>query len=83
MPPLSAAQVENVVSRLDADGLYHQVDVAHGVLVVLDNIAIRFQIERVEQVSPPFLGKMAFQIGNRAKGAREGGLALAGRRWPV
>ena len=66
---LAAAQIENALVALDAGAVDQQIDLLRGVAVVLDHIAIGFEIERVEQGAPPIGWQMTFEIGHRAQGA--------------
>jgi hypothetical protein len=64
MPPLSAAQVENAVVRLEAGRADENVDFLNGVLPILNDVAIGLEIDGVEQRPPPVGGEMPLQIGN-------------------
>ena len=76
MAALAAAQIEDAVVPLEPDGADQEVDLLAGVPVVLDNVAIGFEIERVEQSAPPIRGQMALEIGYRTQGARTDSPAL-------
>ena len=70
MAALAAAQIEDAVVALEPDGADQQIDLLAGVAVVLDNVAVGFEIERVEQSAPPIRGQMTLEIGHRTQGAR-------------
>jgi hypothetical protein len=53
MPALAAAQVENAEARFGPGAADQQVDFLPGIGVVLDDVAIGFEVERVEQRAPP------------------------------
>ncbi len=76
MTALAAAQVEDAVVALDPGAADQQVDLLRGVAVVLDHIAIGFEIERVEQRAPPIGWQVAFEVGDRAQGTRADSPAL-------
>src|SRR5579864_7576527 len=73
MAALSATEIENPVVGLKPCALYEKIDLLLGVAVILDNVAVGFEIKRVEQRSPPFGGQMALEIGHRSKGSRRRG----------
>jgi hypothetical protein len=70
MAALSAAEVKDFVVGLEPRGLDEEVDFLDGVLVVLDDVAVGFQVERSEKRTPPIGGKVAFKVRDRSKGAR-------------
>ena len=67
MAPLTAAQVENAVVALEPDAADQQVDFIGRVAVVLDDVAVGFEVERVEQGAPPVGRQVTFEIGDRAQ----------------
>ena len=80
--PLAAAQIEDPVVGLQPGAAHQQVDLLLGVAVVLDDVAVGFEIERVEERAPPFGRQVALEVGDRAQRARRaalGGLAGEGR----
>src|SRR6185437_12360992 len=52
VPPLTAAQIEDAVIGLEAGASHQQIDLLLGVAVVLDDVAIGLEIERVEERAP-------------------------------
>ena len=70
MAALTAAQIEDSIVALDTGAADQQVDFLRGVAIVLDHIAVGFEIERVEQGPPPIRWEMAFEIGHRAQSPR-------------
>ncbi len=65
MPALAATQIEQAIVALKPGAADQEVDFLLGVAVVLDNIAIGFEIERIEQRTPPLRGQVPFEIGYR------------------
>src|SRR4030095_9695476 len=65
MPALAAAQIEDVAGRLDLGRRDDEVDLAPGVLDVLDDVAVGLHIEGVEELAPPLLGQVRLEIRNR------------------
>src|SRR4029077_12692014 len=64
---LAAAQVEDMAVRLDGGGRDDEVHLAARVLRVLDDIAVGLDVEGVEELAPPFLGKVRLQICDRTE----------------
>src|SRR5688572_32785045 len=62
MASLAAAQIEDTLVALDAGAADQQVDLLPGVAVVLDDVAVGFEVERVEQGAPPFGRQVAFEV---------------------
>ena len=71
---LAAAQVEDSIVALDSCGLDQQIDLFDGVLLPLNNVAIRLQVERVEKALPPVRRKMVFEVRHRPQGSWDRGL---------
>src|SRR5579884_1501293 len=69
MAALAAAQIEDAVVALKAGAADQQIDLVAGVAVVLDDVAVGFEVERVEQRAPPFRRQVAFEVRNRPQGA--------------
>ena len=67
MAPLTAAQIENAVIALEPDAADQQVDFIGRVAIVLYDVAVGFEVERVEQRAPPVGRQVTFQIGDRAQ----------------
>src|SRR2546423_8877473 len=67
MAPLTAAQVENAVVALEPDAADQQVDFFGRVTIVLDDIAVGLEVERVEQGAPPVGRQVTFEIRNRTQ----------------
>src|SRR5271169_2849134 len=78
MAALTAAQIEDSIVALDAGTADQQVDFLRGVAIVLDHIAVGFEIERAEQGPPPIRWEMAFEIGHRAQSPRAYPSSLVG-----
>src|SRR5690606_118632 len=74
MSALAAADVQNAGLGRHARRLYDLVDLVRGIAVVLDDIAIGLEVERIENLAPPFGGEMRFKVGNWSQ-------ALARRAW--
>src|SRR5690606_18820736 len=75
MTALPAAQVEDRAVRVDRGGRHDEVDLAPGVLDVLDDVAVGLHVEGIEELAPPLLREMRLEIGDGAQ-------ARAGRRAP-
>src|SRR6516225_8976198 len=67
---LAAAQIENTIVAFEPDGTNEEIHFLAGVAVVLDHVAIGFEIERVEQGAPPIRGQMPLEIRHRPQGTR-------------
>ena len=67
VPALAAAQVEDVAVRLDRGRRDDEVDLAAGVLDVLDDVAVGLHVEGVEELAPPLFGKVRLEIRNRTE----------------
>src|SRR5262245_50037930 len=81
MPALPAAEVQDLAMRLDGRRRDDEVDLAARVLVVLDDVAVRLDVERVEELPPPFRGEMLLEVRDRTEaGARRLPLRLT-RLW--
>ncbi len=78
MTALPAAQIENAVVALDPGAADQQFDLLCGVAIVLDHVAVGFEIERVEQGAPPIRRQMAFEVGHRAQSPRADPPSLLG-----
>jgi hypothetical protein len=59
MAPLTAAQIEDAVIALEPDAADEQVDFIGRIAIVLNYIAVGFEVERVEQGTPP-VGRQAW-----------------------
>src|SRR5689334_12632796 len=70
MAPLAAAQVENAVVALEPDAADQQIDFIGRVPIVLDYIAVGFEVERVEQGAPPIGRQVTFEIRDRTQCSR-------------
>src|SRR6516225_8538963 len=70
MAALAAAQIENAIVALEPDGANEEVHFFTGVAVVLDHVAVGFEIERVEQGAPPVRGQMPLEVRYRPQGTR-------------
>ena len=70
MAPLTAAQVENAVVALEPDAADQQVDFIGRIAIVLDYIAVGFEVERVEQSAPPVGRQVTFEIRDRTQCSR-------------
>ena len=64
MPALAAAQVEDVAVLLHLGRRYDEVDLATRVLAVLDDVAVGFHIEGIEELSPPLFWKVRLEVRN-------------------
>jgi hypothetical protein len=53
VPALPAAQIENPVIGNKSRRGDQKIDIVGGIDIVLDDIAIRLEIKRVEQIAPP------------------------------
>ena len=69
MAALPAAQIEDSIIGLECGGPNQRVDFASRIAVILDDVAIGLEIDRVEQRPPPIGRQVPFQIGYRAHGA--------------
>ena len=67
MATLTAAQVEDAVVALEPDAADQQVDFIGRVAVVLDDVAISFEVEGIEQGTPPVGRQVTFEIRNRTQ----------------
>jgi hypothetical protein len=72
MTPLAAAEVEYAVVRRKIDAGDHRVDIRLGVCRVLEDVAIGFEIEIIEDLMPPVGPDMALKVGDRADRTRAG-----------
>src|SRR5260221_3294028 len=79
MTPLAAAEVEYAVVRRKIDAGDHRVDVRLGVCRVLEDVAIGFAIEIIEDLMPPVGPDMALKVADRADRTRAG---VRVRNWP-
>src|SRR6185312_12389651 len=61
VPPLAAAQIEDAIVGLEAGAFHQQIDLLLSVAVVLDDIAVGLEVERVEERAPPFGGQVALE----------------------
>src|SRR5439155_21327770 len=78
MAPLTAAQVEDAVIALEPDAADQQVDFIGRVAVVLNDVAVGFEVEGVEQGTPPVGRQVTFEIGDRTQGTgADGPVGLA------
>jgi len=77
MAALAAAQIEDSVVAFDPGAADHQIDFLLRVPVVFDDVAVSFEVQRVEQRAPPFGGQMAFEVQYRPQGAQTGAQASA------
>jgi hypothetical protein len=77
VPALPAAQIEDPVRALQPGAPDQEIDFLLGIAVILDHIAVGFEVKRIEQGTPPFRGQVPLQIGNGAKRTRSTG-RLAG-----
>src|SRR5439155_22599306 len=59
VPSLTAAQIEDTVGAFETGTADQQIGLLVGVAVVLDDVAIGFEVERVEQRAPPFRWQVA------------------------
>jgi hypothetical protein len=64
VPALAAAQVENVAMLLHLGSRNDEIDLATRVLEVLDDIAVGFHIEGIEELSPPLFWKVRLEVRN-------------------
>jgi hypothetical protein len=53
MSPLSAAEIEDAIIVVETGRLYDQIHLAPRIVRILHNIAVGFQICRIEQRPPP------------------------------
>src|SRR5260370_2423762 len=67
MAPLTAAQIEDAVVALEPDAADQQVDFIGRIAVVLDDVAVGFEVEGIEQGTPPVGRQVTFEIGDRAQ----------------
>jgi hypothetical protein len=67
VPALAAAQDRDVAVRLDLGRRDDEVDLAAGVLDVLDDVAVGLHIKGVEELAPPLFGKVRLEVRNRAE----------------
>ena len=65
VPALAAAQVKDMAVRLHRRRRDDEVHLAARVLQVLDHVAVGLDVEGVEELAPPLLGKVRLQVGNR------------------
>ena len=77
VPALPATQIEDPVRALQPGAPNQEIDFLLGITVILDHIAVGFEVKRIEQGTPPFRGQVPLQIGNGAKRSRSAG-RLAG-----
>jgi len=70
MAALTAAEVENSICFGDTKQGRKQIDFCFGEIQVIYNIAISFQIEMIEDVSPPVRPEVAFKASYGAKSYR-------------
>src|ERR1700731_2829910 len=80
MSALTAAQIEQAIVALKPGAADQEIDFLLSVAIVLDNIAVGFEIERVEQRTPPFGRQVAFEIGYRPQGTQAGPFLAPRRR---
>src|SRR5439155_3160857 len=80
VPSLTAAQVEDAVVAFETGTADQQIGLLLGIAVVLDDVAIGFEVERVEQRAPPFGWQVAFEIGHRSQCAQARSVLVPGRR---
>src|SRR5204862_5545341 len=78
MPALAAAQIEQAIIALQPGAADQEIDFLLGIAVVLDDVAVGFEIERVEQRAPPLGGQMAFEVGNRSQAAQASPVLVPG-----
>ena len=64
VPALAATQVENVAMLLHLGSRHDEIDLATRVLEVLDDIAVGFHIEGIEELSPPLFWKVRLEVRN-------------------
>src|SRR5215469_6052335 len=64
MAPLTAAQIQNAVVALEPDAADQQIDFSSRVAIVPDDVAVSFEVERVEQGTPPVGRQVTFKIRN-------------------
>src|SRR6266446_2442356 len=67
MSTLATAQIENAIVALQADTADQKIDFVGCVSVVLDYVAVGFEVERVEQGAPPIRGQMTLEVGHRTQ----------------
>src|SRR5581483_3152129 len=67
MAALAAAQVEDVAVLLDLGGGDDEVNLAAGVLEILDHVAVGLDVESVEELSPPLFRKVRLQVRDRTE----------------
>src|SRR5271154_3715202 len=87
MAALTTTQIEDSIVELEACTADQQVDFLRGVAIVLDHVAIGFEVKRVEQGAPPIRREMAFEIGYRAQSPRANSSSVVstlrlGAGWP-
>ena len=70
MAPLTAAQIEDAVVALEPDAADQQVDFIGRIAVVLDDVAVGFEVEGVEQGAPPVGRQVTFEIRDRTQSSR-------------
>src|SRR5215469_15624151 len=62
MPALAAAQIEDAIIPLEPDAADQQIDFFGRIAVVLDDVAVGFEVERVKEGPPPVRRQMALEI---------------------
>jgi hypothetical protein len=62
---LPAAEVKDLVLGVEVEDLYEGRDLTPGYVVVLDDVPVRLEVERVEDAPPPVGGDVGLQAGDR------------------
>jgi len=79
-PFLQERYVDFVPIASPSEGLpkitHQQIDLLLGVAIVLDDVAVGLEVERVEERAPPFGGQVALEVRDRTQRA---GRAVLGR----
>ena len=80
VPSLTAAQIEDAIVAFETGATDQKIGLLLRVAIVLDDVAIGFEIERVEQRAPPFGWQVALEIGHRSQRAQPRSVLVPGRR---
>src|SRR6184192_3962399 len=67
MAPLTTAQIENAIVALEPHAADQQVDFIGRIAIILDDVAVGFEVEGVEQGTPPIGRQVTFEIGDRTQ----------------
>ena len=65
--PLATADIENPLAGLELEDRTEGIHLLGGDLLVIDDVAVRLQIGRVEDLPPPFRIDVGFQVGDGAQ----------------